>query len=334
MVVRNYYNMRRITLYRKIYLCTTNSCQLQCKGCYMSSICQKTQQVDLNLVRKVLDSYKDDEIECVFHGGEPFFDRSYNTIQSYIDLVKSYPNVKWSATTNLVYEITPQLMELFSLFNNRFIKTSWDIGDYRFKTPEQQHIWEKNVNILLYYGFDVEVIITVNNQLTQAMPQNILNYMYEMGIRCINFERITENGRAKEVKVKPTNREIDDWLYEAYTYNNEHTHLIIPIFDELVAISKGAEPLGCRRRECMKVVTTINSNNTIATCPNISNIVIGDKDNYYKDKHQELIDMENKRDNRCLICKYYNICRGECCQLKYDETGCPGLTRILESLCI
>lgn len=317
---------------KKIYICTTNSCQLQCKGCYMSSVCKLTQSVNLDYVRQVINDNMNEDLECVFHGGEPFFYRDDNTIQSYIDLVKEYPNIKWSATTNLVYQLTPKLLELFSLFNNRFLKTSWDVGDYRFKTPEEAHLWENNVISLIERGFDVEVIITVNNQLTLTIPQNILNYMYEIGVRWVNFERITENGRASEVKVKPSNREADDWLYEAFIYNKEVTHLHIPIFDELEAISKGAEPIGCRRRECMKCIKTINSNNTLATCPNISNIVIGDKTNYYKDKHQELIDIENKRDNRCLVCRYYNICNGDCCQLKYDETGCPGLLKVLRYL--
>lgn len=318
---------------KKIYICTNNSCQLHCLGCYMNSLCNNNEFVDLNFVRKVLNKNIEKDTECVFHGGEPFFLRDDKTIQTYIDLVLEYPNAKWSATTNLVYEITPKLLRLFNLFNNKFIKTSWDVDEYRFKNKDQLHLWENNVKFLLSEGFEVEVLITINNLLIKHDPKEILDYFKGLGIKIINFERITENGRASEVKVKPTNREADEWLYKIYKYNTE---LSIPIIDELVDISKGAEPSGCRKRECMKCVLTINSNNTIGTCPNIAKIQpIGKYENdiiMYSDKQKDLIKVEKNVNFKCLMCRFYNICKADCCQLKFDETGCPGLTNILKEL--
>lgn len=318
---------------KKIYLCTNNSCQLQCLGCYMNSLCNNTEFVDLDFAKKVLDFNIEENTECVFHGGEPFFLRDDKTIQKYIDLVLEYPNIKWSATTNLVYNITPKLLELFSLFDNKFIKTSWDVDNYRFKTKEQLNLWENNIKFLLNKGFDVEVLITVNNLLIKHKPEEIVDYFVDLGIKTINFERITENGRANKVKVKPTNRETDSWLYEVYKYNKS---LNIPLIDELVSISQGAEPLGCRRRECMKCVTTINSNNTVGTCPNMAkDQPIGKYENnevIYNDKQDELIKLEKNINNKCLVCRFYKICKAECCQLQFDETGCPGLTEIMRNI--
>lgn len=303
----------------------------------MNALCSvKEDKVDLEFAKKIIDEAINevDAVECVFHGGEPFFNRSDNIIQSYINLVYSYPNVNWSATTNLVYNITPKLLELFNLFTNKFIKTSWDVDNYRFKNKQQLDKWEENVKFLIEQGFNVEAIITVNTDTIKHNPKEIIDYMYDLGIRCINFERITETGRASKIKVKPLNRDTDNWLYEAYMYNKEK-HISIPLFDELEAIVKGAEPIGCRLRQCMKNVRTINANNTLSTCPNMCNEIIGKYDGEYhydEENHNKLIQFERIKNNRCLVCKYYNICKGDCCQLTFDESGCPGLRKILKEL--
>lgn len=321
---------------KKIYLCTTNRCQLHCDGCYVNSILQlKELPLNISAIQNILTEVQDGT-ECVFHGGEPFFDRSDKNIQSYIDLVKEYPNIRWSATTNLVYNITPKLLELFNLFHNKFIKTSYDVDNYRFKTNEQLEMWENNVHFLLKQGFCVEVLTTVNKNTILHEPTELLNYFYKLGIRYINFERITDNGRAIENKVRPTNKEVNDWLYRAFKYNQE-IDMKVALFDELVAISKGAEPLGCRRRECMNCVMTINNNGTVSTCPNMTDTKIGciECDNKLKlnqDIRNKLIQWEKTPNQKCLTCKYYKLCKGDCCQLKFDETGCPGLTKILEEI--
>ena len=324
---------------KKVYICTTNLCNLHCDGCYMNASCNLSQEsINLNFVRQFLDKtlQETEDVECVFHGGEPFFDLS--KVQDYIDLVKDYPQVKWSATTNLAYLITPKLFELFSLFTDKFMKTSWDVDDYRFKTQIHRVVWEDNVKYLQSIGYNIQVIVTVNTKTITHKPEEILNYFTTLGVKEINFERITETGRAAEVKVKPTNREVDDWLFEAYTYNKNNTHLKIALFDELEGVAQGGDWLGCRKRECMTCVSTLTSNNCVSTCPNLSTCHIGVYNGksveYDHEAHDKLIKMEKSINSKCLACKFYNICHAECCQLPFDDTGCPGLVKILEEICI
>ncbi len=324
---------------KKIYICTTNLCQLHCKGCYMSSAYNLQERtVDLDLVREVINNtlLETDNIECVFHGGEPFFKHDNETIQKYIDLIQEYPQLKWGSTTNLVYTITPKLLELFSLFTDKLIKTSWDVDSYRFN-EEQLKLWENNVKFLLGLGYDIEPIITINTDIIKHSPKEILEYIKNFCKGSINFERITDTGRAITNSTRPTNREVDSWLYEAYIYNKENTKLLITLFDELEGIAQGQEPIGCKRRECMQCVTTIMSDNTIGTCPNSTvNNRIAIKDNnklvYNTELYEKLIKAEKLFNHKCLTCKFYKICHGECCQLRFDETGCPGLLKILEHI--
>jgi len=299
-----------------------------------SGIFSDKKRLDVNVIRNILDSHvnKFKQIECVFHGGEPFFQAEDNTIQNYIELIKSYPTIKWSATTNLTYKLTDKLIELFSLFDKKFLKTSWDVDDYRFTTVNQRNIWENNVKSLLQKGFDVEVIVTLNKFTLSHKPSKLMNYFKELGIKIINFERITETGRAAVVKIKPDNVDIDKWLTELYIYNLQHHDIKIQLFEELENIIKGNDPIGCRERRCMENVITVNTDGTIATCPNISNIHIVDNNGYNESLHKKLISQERKLNERCLTCSYYNICRGECCQLSFDKTGCPGLKMLIDKI--
>lgn len=314
---------------KKLYLCLTDSCNLACKGCYKPCALQKISFLDVNRIKEILNTYsKDDNLECVFHGGEPFY--LIKDFQPYIDLIDEFPNVSWSATTNLIYEITPDHLRLFNKFTNKFIKTSWDVDDYRFKTKNQLELWEKNVKLLIEQGFTIQVIITVNNQTIQYNPYEQLMYFKNLGINIINYERITETGRAAEVKVKPTNREIDDWLYKAFIASKE-LNINIPLFDELVNYKQGF--LGCRKRECMQNVRTLNADGSLGACPNCSDKIILDKDNNHnKELEENLVTMEKMLPMSCKFCKFYKICHGDCCQLKFDETGCPGLTKIYEEI--
>jgi len=321
---------------KKLYICVTDGCSLACKGCYkyLYNITHPS-FLDLNIVRKYINNFlinnPNDTLDCTFHGGEPFY---IGNLQNYIDLMneyKAYPQIKWSATTNLIYKITPLHISLFNMLSNKFIKTSWDVDDYRFKTSNQLELWENNVKLLLKEGFTIQPIITVNNQTILHDPKELFEYFKNLNIKNINFERITEAGRATQVKVKPTNRETDDWLYKVYLLNKEY-NFDIPIFNELLESYKIGYS-GCRKRECMQDVRTINTDGSIGACPNCSNVYIIDKEgNYNQEQENTLIKMEKDINIQCRCCKFYKICHGDCSQLAWDETGCPGLTKILENI--
>ena len=102
-----------------------------------------------------------------------------------------------------------------------FLKTSWDVDNYRFSDISQKTVWERNVKHLLSLQFSIQPIITVNLQTIQHSPQELFEYFKKLGISTLNFERITETGRASNLKVKPTNRQVDEWLWQAYVTNKK-----------------------------------------------------------------------------------------------------------------
>lgn len=156
--------------------------------------------------------------------------------------------------------------------------------------------------------------------------------MKDLGISTVNFERITLTGRATMNNVKPTNRDVDDWMYAAYLVKDK-LQMKIPIIDALVESFESNLLLGCRCRNCTSTVRTINPDGTIAMCPNTANVIIGD---VHGSSYNEvaLIECNKERYKRteCYICEYCQYCNGECYQLNADDTGCPGCIKIMKDL--
>lgn len=329
-----------------IYLRLTDRCQLNCDHCYDVDnrsgcmISNDAWRVAFNYVLEY--KYQGHDVEVQLHGGEPMLNDSleevYENVQKLVKL-----GAKVSCTTNLCYAITDNMWRIFELFDNKLILTSWDYN-IRFKTDVQELTWEYNVQLLKDKGFNVQPIITITKPLIENMkPMEIFGYMKALGLNRLNFERLTPNGNAvkNEAMIRPTNRQVDAWLAQAYKdYKLRFNEFEVPLFIGL-ELAKQGELTGCRARQCTCNVRTINTRGDVATCPNIAkclilpNLMRHDNDMYIR-KFRENLDTlqatESTRHDECYICPHFKICNGDCFQLAWDSTGCPGLRGILEVL--
>lgn len=322
-----------------IYLKVTNACNLKCKHCYNSCMNDISSMNDEVLVKakvfieEFAQKHINDAVNVQFHGGEPCL---YD-IKKLIEFVFNTDshNIKYSITTNLVYKLTSDHLALFKKMlpydDVPYIMTSWDPG-IRFPIGKLG-VWEDNVEEAIKNGIKVQPIVCVTKQLLKSyeQPKGLFKYFSEFGIRDMNFERITLTGRAAENDIKPTNREVDDWLFSAYLeYEKNGFH--IPLFGNLKEAANG-NLLGCRARKCMRTVLTINPDGSIATCPNMPLDLIGSLDGVDPTKITRLCMKERlARFQECSVCDLFKQCNGECCQLQSDSTGCPGLTKIIRHI--
>lgn len=323
-----------------IYLKLTDKCQLKCKHCYISSdfdSCLNMTDDTIEQTIKFLDDYAklcDCETLIIFHGGEPTI-AGLDKINYIIDKLKHNTNIFFNITTNLVYNITQQHIELFSKFysnNKKAISTSWDYM-IRF-SDKQQELWENNVRYLLDHDIDVNPIICVTKQLINkySNTDELFEYFTRLGVKTINFERITLNGRALIYDVKPNNHDIDEWMLKAYISSKKYG-ICVTLFSILENAVQNNIYIGCRKRECTSCVRTINTNGTISGCPNTYDVIFGDilgninNEVVLKEQNKEFF-----KSNECYLCKYYKICNGECYQLVNDSTGCPGLKLLIQHI--
>ena len=292
----------------------------------------------LDNVRKYLisfcDSHKTDKVNVQLHGGEPML-YDLKALNDFVDSLKDYP-ILWSITTNLTYKVLKPHIEFFKKMlpygKQPYIMTSWDY-DIRF-TPESLKIWKANIKKLIKYGITPQPIVCLTNKLIQNLtPKELFDMFEELGVNNINFERLTETGNASDGSLTPKNRHVDMWLYDAFRYIMEQKlDIYVPLFESVVDSVNGFLT-GCRARQCMKTVTTINPDGSVSACPNTANVKIGMLNqfgsiDYDKMRQNYLINLEKTFNFDCCACEYYKYCNAECCQLKYDDSGCPGLKLI------
>lgn len=319
-----------------IYIKLTNACNLKCKHCYNEIMQNHSFMSDkvLNQTIQYIKTFKNTEIDLHIHGGEPFlFD--LDKIEYLISELKEY-TFKWTVTTNLIYEITDKHLNIFKKMlpydNNPLILTSWDYK-IRFK-DNQQSLWENNVKYLIEKGIQVQPIVCLTNLLIENLkPEDIFSYFKRFNIKRFNFERITNTGNALINNLRPTNEDLQNWLLSAYKIYEKQNDIEIPLFTGLEYSLKGIF-LGCRNRQCTNNVITINPNGTIASCPNTADYTFNDifTNNLQVSKKDYITNKENSKDLRCLICEFYKYCNGDCFQLEFDNTNCPGLKKLYEYL--
>ena len=276
--------------------------------------------------------HPDDVIDVQFHGGEPLL-IGLDKLNYITDALETYQNIKLSITTNLIYDITDEHIKFFKRMlpydDTPYIMTSWDYM-IRFSSDRQEKLWETNVEKLVSCGIKLQPIVCITNEIIKNVkPEYIFQKFSRLGISDVNFERLTNTGNVIGTNLMPSNNAVDGWLFDAYINNDEIYHFHIPLFESVEESVRGFLN-GCRARQCMKTVRTINPDGSISACPNIANITF-ESVNDTEIKHNVLkiiCEKERAVNPKCFACKYYRYCNGDCCQLRWDETGCPGLKSI------
>lgn len=340
-----------------VYVKLTNRCNLVCDHCY-NAVCTDQGQMSKKTLEKIIDYIYDlreqgYDVEVALHGGEPMLYRDLETLWDFV-LTLEEMGVYMTMTSNLVFRITNEHIALFSHFKQAdgtcLVLTSWDY-QIRFKKKEQLLQWERSVKKILSHEIAVQPIVSLTKPLLEEKtPEDIFEYMNNLGVPNLNFERLTCSGRARDNNdvLMPSNKQVDEWLANAYkVWKEKYNKIEVPIFDSLEwAVCEG-KLFGCRARECTKDVRTFNPDGSVATCPNIPLDTIGNinskafKEQLYEvqgdlyktnEKYKKLRDKEEVRNNECYTCEYYSMCNGDCFQLAWDNTGCPGLKETIKEV--
>ena len=312
---------------KKIYIKTTESCNLCCDHCYIGEARTNKRFFDEKATIAWLKDYmninglKNSDLYISFHGGEPFLCPT----EKMEKVCQAFPGAQFDATTNLTFTITDDMLRFFKanlVSDGRcFIKTSWD-KDIRFNSNAQESLWQENIKRLKNEGIYIKVNVCLTTRLLRLRPQNFLLSFSKLGIDELHFERLTYNTTEDKTLI-PDYKTVDQWLLSLYKLNPK---IEIDNFTDIKRALKG-EYVGCRKRTCMKDVLTINADGSVGACPNSSLTApftsIYEKAQVIYDKRLELIKMEELRNISCYSCDYFCVCNGDCCQLSFLHGECP-----------
>ena len=322
-----------------VYLKTTDTCQLNCSHCFTNGSNGKKNIFD---TQKTIDWFRRlsevnprfRQAQVVFHGGEPFLAPVSKMREVWEGTKDLWPNLDWTATTNLVYLLDQEKIDFMTECLNKTIATSWDRG-IRFANPRQEDLWAKNVKTLTEdHDFNVTVTVSLSRSVMEMEPIEIFEKIASVGGKYVHLERITPNGNAlRNPHIFPTNQELDAWFLRMYEQTVEHkvwewgpqNLFLNSILTSLVHSAH----TGCRCRACEQKIFTLNADGTIGGCPNAApEKQFGTIDDsiltlLYSPGRMKNVQCEMNRDPRCYSCPVYDVCNGDCNQLKWDGDICP-----------
>jgi len=329
------------------YLKTTETCNLNCKHCFTNGkngpkIYWNPEKVISWLTRFRQEVGHNHTAHMEFHGGEPFLcpvDQMQEVYESCLDL---WEDQTWGVTTNLVFKLREDIFNFMSGPLKKRIGTSWD-PDIRFDNPRQYDLWRSNVKTLLEEGFDIKLFISVTKGTIAIDPIELLEWIKELGVKEVSFERLTNNGNAKlHPEIFPSNLEQDAWFLRMHKQSEEHgarewfdNEFLENVYKKF---ETGFNKSGTFCRDCEEKLFTLNADGTISGCPNAApeqvygnidsdiNILLRDP------KRIELITCERNRDPRCYSCEVFRYCGGDCHQLSWQDNICGAPKSLMKTL--
>lgn len=169
-------------------------CKLRCPHCYLS-LAQRKDPTVLSVEKMKEACYKIDDyyehrnldsktIVCYWYGGEPtsmgtkYFVECANSINDVFSEKKNY-SVKHTVLSALV-GVKDEWFPIFDKYGKGEVQTSFDglmRGDSYMK------VWEKKVKDIVSFGLDLSTISVVNHELVKDGPENVLDYLADLGVK-------------------------------------------------------------------------------------------------------------------------------------------------------
>lgn len=327
-----------------VYLKTTETCQLNCQHCFTNGINGKKiyfnpdTTIDwFKRMHEVCPTFNTGSI--IFHGGEPFLAPLEDMLRVYEEVSPLWPNINWSCSTNLTFNLTEEHLEFFDKVFKKGFCTSWD-KDIRFSNAKQEELWRKNLKTIVDRGHNITLNVSLNKALVKMDKVELTNWLNTLGVNYVQFERLTYDGNALDNQdIFPSNKELDDWFIGMHeVYNDIKPHYKDVLLEGLYAsIDKGIHG-GVRCRDCEQKIFTINADGGVAGCPNAAvdnafghinqsiNMLLGSRGRINN------ISCEIERDPRCYTCDVFDICNSDCHQLKWQEDICAAPKTLMKKL--
>ena len=319
------------------HLNLTERCNLNCKFCY-------AKHRNLDMSKEILDKSidyiiqhnnnlgPDEEISIELVGRElglldpMFINYIINRFEN--EIHKQY---EISICSNLAFRLSEKQLKVFKRVD--FISTSYDYADIRFNSTKSRIRWFNNIKLLQSLGFNLNCTTMIYKQLiSEVQPKMLFDFMLATGIKKWELMRICQTLDPMEdiinKKIIPTNRERDAWLKEAYIIYKDiqkiDPEFSLQMIDCIEDSIKGIFYY-FHRRACQLKNITIGPDGKVSQCAHTQNTPFLDLTTgvLKQEIFDDVVKMEQTVHKECLDCEYFKYCRGDCCFMDWDETGCP-----------
>lgn len=324
-----------------IYVKTSDTCNLHCDHCFTSGRdggkdrwnASKT----VSWINDFSSKYADDEeYVLVFHGGEPML-ADLGDMHWFMDQYEDKPNYFLTISTNLVYKLTPERLGFLERIGS--VGTSWDMNT-RFENQKQKDLFKRNLRTLKENDIEYHIFVTINRDLVDSSIDAFLDEMNDLAPATIRLERLTVNGNAeRNAAIFPDNEVQDNWFVQVYKRYKERRKefsfsiITLDIIEEKISTQLVKVDTNCRN--CEQNFVTMNSDGTLAGCPNSA----AQKQHAHVDSGVDaFLSSEGRSDEithelsfnpNCLECDVFHLCGGDCHKLPWQGDRCGGLKNLL-----
>lgn len=334
-----------------VFLRVMQGCNLNCAHCFTLGNKDPVKQTPLEYIdtflTKISKNVQPKRGTIYLHGGETFL-ADIDYLNKVIDLIDSNfdrSNFGIIPQTNLIYTLTPEIIEFIKEKCDGHLGVSWD-PKIRFGSIKQEHeikqerLFFNNLKTLIDSGIKIHISITVQKYLLQVKPQRIAELF--AGVNSIDFEHLTIfDDKTKHLKVNLL--QWSNWLNELVDiYINNDVSWCLPQIDLFTKSIKEGLTYKCKCDCCQRKTFTLNPNGTIGLCPDdsyispISNVeeFQNNWSSFEKKVETAHIDkiLSMSTDN-CFSCEHFNECGGNCEDYFFDDSGeCPLSKKVISRI--
>lgn len=289
-----------------LYVLMTDQCQLNCPFCYCNFIpdmklnkekthidCDKV----IYMINNGLNGNKFNDV--IFHGGEPLlYAKEINYILDKIKIDNSF-KTRFSIQTNLIYkELLQEQIKLLARLGGYGTSYSKDRFYNRPNGEQNLKYFINNIKELDRFGIKGSLLVTITElQINKMNPYTLKRFIEHnlTGINYIIFERpiypielVTKDPR----KYEGIYEEVDKYMSQCIDiFDKEKINLY-----HLIKNTSNINPL--YPVNCSDFTYTMNNEYLKYGCPSL-------------EKH------EKYTRKQCLVCKYFQYCKGDCECLNY-----------------
>ena len=199
-----------------------DSCNLNCNHCCMSQSLYN-RQVDFDAIKEYLQS-KPLIKEIHLAGGEVLLQNP----EDILDLMDTFPNVKWKLTTNLCYELLDNRLEVLKRVHS--LQTSFDLR-IRFKKLKNLLLWYRNCRYILEnIRDDLEVICSITKYTIEKDPYKLMKFFNDIGFHGYKYILLANTGNYQESELGYNKEEYHKWMnrvLDTHDIKNQTIQLIL-----------------------------------------------------------------------------------------------------------
>ena len=323
----------------------THKCNLNCPFCYSyrNNDIMSNETIDnaIEFVSHRINCESNQNPQIIsFSGGEVFLG-NWQKITYIIKKIKeqcSEYNLTFIIQSNLttVDLSLPEFNELIETIDE--FGTSFDVGKSRFNSDKTLNQFWKNIEYLVTINKPFELITCLTNDLIKMYPDPMIMFkgVINKGIKRFEIERLCRPLEERPLlkSIKPINKKAKDWLVKAYIAYKEiqkKYNIKVAMFECLEDATKRIYHYE-HGRNCQRTIYTILPNGDVGQCfLNIDKPFYNvNTKNLNIDNYEYICQREENVNSNCLKCKYYKYCKGDCCAMEWDESGCPTPNKIFD----